>query len=1005
MRLRIRGFLIALFGVSCLSAQQYTISTVAGGAPISTPIAGLQASIGFPEGGVADVAGNFYFTALDCVYKLDATGVLRRVVGNSRPGFFGDGGPAIDAQLYRPLGLAMDASGNLYIADSRNARVRKVSSTGIITTVAGNGIPGVSGDGGAATNAQIISPQCVAVDAAGNLYIGDFESYRSVRKVSAAGTISTVAGVTLDYVGGLAVDGNGNLYIADYYYGRILRSSAAGVVTTVAGGAPTYGPSSGPYGYGDGGPAKDAYLNRPAGLAFDGAGNLYIADSWNNRIRMISPAGIITTVAGCYCGDVGYGGDGGRATDASLFSPTAVAILADGSFYVVDSTDSRIRKVSAAGIITTAAGIGDYRYGSGDGGPANSAEVYMPLAVAADAGGNLYIADSDNRIRKVTSGTIVTVAGVGLTGNSGDGGWATDAMMNGPSGVALDAGGNLYVADRYNKAVREVSKAGIIATIAGSPYLGLPGDGGPATSATLRAPYGIAVDSAGNVYIADSDSSTIRKISTTGIITTVAGTGRQDNSGDGGPAASAGLWQPTSVAIDAGGNLYIADSANNRIRMVSPSGIITTIAGNGIAGYSGDGGLATSAKLSDPASVAIDLSGNLYIADADNNRIRMVSPSGIITTIAGNGGAAYAGDGGAATDAQLNGPLGVAVDSVGNIYVADSYNNAVRVLIPSSPSCTYSASPTSLQTPAAGGSLSLAITTGAGCGWAVSNLPDWIGSSDSPTGPGPATISLAVAPNTAASRSAQVFVAGTTVTVTQGSDALAVSAGGVVNGASYLGPVAPGSVAAVFGNFLLPAPVQNTSLPAPTNLGGLSLRFGGAIFAPLLFADTEQVDAQIPWELAGQSQTTVTAMSNGRTSGPQTVNLATYAPAIIAMNGQGTGQGAIVDANYRLLDWTNPAIEGFTVAQIYCTGLGPVTHQPPTGAPSPTSPLAETTTQPDVTFGGMKAYVLFSGLAPGYVGLYQVNAVVPLAVLNGNVLTVVLSIGGAQSNMVTIAAQ
>ena len=203
----------------------------------------------------------------------------------------------------------------------------------------------------------------------------------------------------------------------------------------------------------------------------------------------------------------------------------------------------------------------------------------------------------------------------------------------------------------------------------------------------------------------------------------------------------------------------------------------------------------------------------------------------------------------------------------------------------------------------------------------------------------------------------------------------------------------------------MPAPIQNTLLPLPTNLGGLSLQIGSVASVPLLYAGPEQVDAQIPWELAGQSEATITATSNGRTSPPQAVRLATYAPGIIAINGQGTGQGAILDSNYRLLDWANPAIRDVTVALIYCTGLGPVTHRPPTGAPSPASPLAETTTQPVVSFGGMQAQVLFSGLAPGYVGLYQVNVVVPNAQLNGSVLPVVLSIGGAQSNVVTIAAR
>ncbi len=246
--------------------------------------------------------------------------------------------------------MALDASGNLYIADSGNARVRKVSSTGIITTVAGNGVSGVSGDGGLATNAQLVSPQWPAVDATGNLYIGDDQSYHSIREVSTTGTITSVPGVALGHVGGLAVDASGNLYISDWDNSRVLRASAAGVVTAIAGATPAYTPLNG-----DGGPASAAYLNHPTGLAVDRKGNLYIADAGDDLIRMISTAGIITSVAGSY-GSGGYSGDGGPATSAALTAPSDVTVAADGSFFIVDNV--HIRKVSVLGIISTVAGNG-----------------------------------------------------------------------------------------------------------------------------------------------------------------------------------------------------------------------------------------------------------------------------------------------------------------------------------------------------------------------------------------------------------------------------------------------------------------------------------------------------------------------------------------------------------------------------------------------------------------------------------------------------------------------
>jgi uncharacterized protein (TIGR03437 family) len=231
-----------------------------------------------------------------------------------------------------------------------------------------------------------------------------------------------------------------------------------------------------------------------------------------------------------------------------------------------------------------------------------------------------------------------------------------------------------------------------------------------------------------------------------------------------------------------------------------------------------------------------------------------------------------------------------------------------------------------------------------------------------------------------------------------------VNSGGVVSAASYTAPVAPGSIAALFGNFLFASPIPATSFPIPTSLGGLSLQFGGPVLAPLFYASFGQVNAQVPWELDGQSQTTITASINGQTSAPQTVSLTTYAPGIFTANGQGTGPGAILDSNYHLVSATNPTTAG-AIIQLYCTGLGPVTNQPATGAPSPLDPLARTTTLPVVTIGGARATVQFSGLTPGDVGLSQVNAYVPAASSKGAAVPVTIAIGGATSNTVTIAVQ
>jgi len=330
-------------------------------------------------------------------------------------------------------------------------------------------------------------------------------------------------------------------------------------------------------------------------------------------------------------------------------------------------------------IITTVAGNGTGGY-NGDGGFATNANLAGPDDVAVDASGNLYIVDyTTNVVRKVdANGMITTVAGNGDWGYTGDGGLATNATFNGPDGIAVDASGNLYIADSGNTVIRKVDPNGFITTVAGQAgRWGFSGDGGPATNATLYWPGGLAVDSTGNLYIADTYNEVIREITTNGIITTVAGQGGiWGYSGDGSAATNASLTEPAGVAVDASGNLYIADTYNQVIRKVDTNGIITTVAGNGSAGYSGDDDTATNASLDNPTDTAVDVFGNLFIADFNNNVIRKVDGNGIITTVAGNGTAGYSGDGGTATNASLNGPYGLAVGVFDNLYIAD-YNNSV----------------------------------------------------------------------------------------------------------------------------------------------------------------------------------------------------------------------------------------------------------------------------------------------------------------------------------------
>lgn len=328
--------------------------------------------------------------------------------------------------------------------------------------------------------------------------------------------------------------------------------------------------------------------------------------------------------------------------------------------------------------IYTSAGTGTAGF-SGDGGSALTAQLDNPKSVAVDAAGNLYIADYNNqRIRKVNnSGVISTFAGIGTQGFSGDGGNATSAEFNWPIGVAVDQSGNVYVVDIFNHRIRKINSAGIISTFAGTGNAGYNGDGIAATSADLNNPFGVATDALGNVYIADNFNNRVRKVSTSGIITTIAGTGTSGFSGDGGQAINAKLNNPNSVAVDVSGNVYIADYSNNRIRKINTSGIISTIAGTTISGYGGDGGLATSAYISNPHEIAFDAAGNIYFADTGNSRIRKINAGGTITTFAGGTGS-YGGDGGPAANSGILWPWGVTFDVAGNMYIGDAGNNRIR---------------------------------------------------------------------------------------------------------------------------------------------------------------------------------------------------------------------------------------------------------------------------------------------------------------------------------------
>ncbi len=682
--------------------------------PLNTNVQASQVNIYHPDGIVLDPAGDIYFSDSNhsLLYKYTAgTGLVKILNSTAGLGLSGDGGQVANAQLNNNLGIAIDSAGDLFVADQYNNRIREITPSGVITTVVGT-TAGFSGDGAAAGLAQLNGPRDVAFDAQGNLYILD-RGNRRVRVVTAV---------------------NGSV-------------TSNSLISTYAGNG---GQCTGNANCGDNGVATGAsFSNFVNTLSFNAVNrSLYISDVDDSRVRQLLPyplfppvevgSSVTQTVAVQVTGaplsissisaspgpngsqefTVGTGTGcvtGGsflllgtvcqvQVTFAPSFPGTRKASLQFGTsagqiVFGMTGTGLGPQVLLISGPISTVAGNG-IAGSTGNGGVATSAELSSPRRIAVDSAGNIYIADqANNTIRKVAAGTgiVTTIAGNGTacSGPSsacGDGGPATSAQLNSPSSVALDSAGNVYIADRADNRIRFVSAStGYISTFAGTGAASYTGDGTLATAATLSAPRGIFIDQNNDVYVADTTNQAIRKVDGgTGIITTVAGTGTACSSstspcGDGGTATAAQLNSPSSIVLDRYRNLYVADSADNRVREVNPiSGLIATVAGTGTAAYTGDGGTATSATLNAPADLAADSAGDIYIADTNNNVIRLLdNQTSTISTLAGIGtpcssSTAICGDGGHATAAMLTAPRGVALDSVGNIYVSDTGDNRIR---------------------------------------------------------------------------------------------------------------------------------------------------------------------------------------------------------------------------------------------------------------------------------------------------------------------------------------
>ena len=629
---------------------------------------GVEARFCQPFGLSFDPAGNLYVADFYnyAIRKIAPDGTVTTLAGCvGEPGV--SDGTGNSARFDRPVGVAADAAGNVYVADSGNHVIRKVTPEGVVTTLAGRA--GEQGDAdGAARAARFRSPCGVAVDGAGNVYVADTGNH-TLRKIAASGTVMTLAGKTelkggvplggyADGKGaaarfrsprGMAVDGAGNVYVADTENAVLRKVAADGTATTLAGRAGSSGSANGV--------GRAAQFSSPQSVAMDAAGNLFVADAGNQVIRKVTPAGAVSTLTN---------------SAARFFSPRGVAVDRSGYVAVSDNDAQTVSKIAPSGTVTILAGSAS-RHGYADGADA-AVRFCRPTGIAVDRQKNVFVTDNFTHvIRKVTPDGVVTTLAGRAWSSGGDDGKGGKARFNWPAGSVADRAGNVYVADAGNHTIRKIAPDGTVTTLAGSAGNSGSADGA-GSKARFTSPSGVALDSAGNVIVADCGNHLVRKVTPDGAVTTLAGNAGIPGSADG-ACGTARFNRPAGVAVDTLDHIYIADTGNHVVRKMIPGGVVTTLAGS--AGMKGCAdGTGAQARFNGPADVAVDLTGNLIVADRDNHLVRMVSPEGAVTTLGGapNCMSAAEGFGSASRFAQ---PSGVAVDSDGIVYVADACNNRI----------------------------------------------------------------------------------------------------------------------------------------------------------------------------------------------------------------------------------------------------------------------------------------------------------------------------------------
>ncbi len=972
----------------------------------------VEATLSTPAALAVDSAGNLYIadSSSNNVRMVGTDGIINTFAGNGFSGYAGDGGPAAAGSLNSPSGLAFDSKGDLLIADSGNNVIRMVTPNGTITTIAGNGVAGSNGDNGPALQAYLDFPQGVAEDSAGNVYISD-SGNNWIRVVSPAGTISRFAGAnasgafgggadpsialnaTLRNPTGLVLDKAGNVYFIQAGADQVSRITTDGKIANFAGTGSGSGAS------GDGGVARFANLN-VQGIALNPQGNLLIADGANNRVRIVNTTNnIINTLAG---------------TGLASYSPQGLALQGD-TLYFSDASSNRIRKFNlTTGESGVFAGNGEATF-AGDGGAAISASLSGPIGVAFDQAGNLYIADSGNeRIRRVTpAGVISTIVGTGTATSTGDGSAASAATINGPSGVAVDSSGNLFIAERAGQRIREVNSGGTISTVAGTGTGGAPAaETGVAVNQELYYPEGLAVEPDGSLLIADSGNDRIRRLTKDGTITTVAGSFASGSSGDGGPATTAALASPSGVTIDAYGNVYIADTENQEIRRVTTNGIINTVVGNNTAGYNGDGSPATAVELNGPSAVIPGPGCSILIADTQNQILRQFWPAVDYTITSAPTGLQITVDGQISvtplvvsllpgTQHQI-GALSTQAGTLGTRYLASGTQTisvpcgiasaAVSVNVSTQYSLTITADDGGTVSPAAAwqdAGTSVVLTAAPATGFVFAG---WEGDCK---GSGTCQLSMNGPKNVKADFAPANIQTG-------------VISGGVVGGGLSTPPVkalSPDAIAVVLGQGFAPAGTTATAGPAnlingkvSTELNGVCVLVGG-IAAPVLAVTPTQINFQVPHvPVSGTVPVQVVTgcgTANQISSAAVTVPVQSAAPEFFYYTQTAGGKNPIAAINTSTgVDIGSPGLlPGATfvpakpgdVLTLYATGLGL------TDPPLPPGEFAQKATsiigKVSVSIGSTKldaSDVLYAGVAIGKVGVYQINIQLPDSIPDGN---------------------